>query len=813
MKKFAHYVHSLGRAAKSLTALAIAAGAFLGGATEARADRPTQTPDGKTIVRVYGLPNPGSSSPTDAADLRVLEEFRKRFPHIDLQAVTGLKVEGLGSEIGPLMMIAGGIAPDVLYVNFRKIDSYVRQGLLYPLDEYMDREIAKDPEWKSGRILPSVEDVVNRPNREGVRSYYALPYKYLVMGVYYNRIFFRQAGLPQRAPKTWDEMLEFMRRMRDYDKQSKPLLMGSGQQASWNLMNFLWSTGGDAVKEVEPNEWRAVFNTPEAAEAFKFYYQLVEGERLAFRSSTLSQLINSAESRRIGMVFGYIGAGSTYDPNVWGYGAVPVGPTGIRGSEVNAGMMAIFSGVKDQKVRDAAWEYINFYGSAEAQKLRTDTMVAIGAANQVNPVDLRKYGYASLLELQQPGIEEEFRTALANGKPEPYGKNCDLVYLEMTYPLDQILLSADVASAWKKGDQPLVTKEIKAILDRAVSLTNERMLGLVPEAKMTKRRQVAWVVVTLIVLAFVIVARVIFRAFSEAGAARSRVRGKQVFLAWGMLLIPLGLAFMWSYLPLMRGAWMSLLDYQIMLKSTFVGIDNFANTLFDHRFWTSMGATLHFAAWMLTVGFCVPILLAYLLHIVPRQKLFFRTIYYLPALLTGAAVFVLWKEFFGVHGMVNNLLDLVGIKLNRAWPEDPSFAMIACVIPGVWAGAGPGCLIYLAALKTIPEEQFEASEIDGAGFFMKTIHIVVPALMPLILINFVGAVMAAFQASQNILIMTGGGPNGMTEVASLRIFYQAFMFLKFGPATAMAWILGSLLVGFALIQLKRLSRMEFKSGG
>jgi ABC-type sugar transport system permease subunit len=156
---------------------------------------------------------------------------------------------------------------------------------------------------------------------------------------------------------------------------------------------------------------------------------------------------------------------------------------------------------------------------------------------------------------------------------------------------------------------------------------------------------------------------------------------------------------------------------------------------------------------------------------------------------------------------------MLGFSMQRAWPEDPNLAMLACVLPGVWAGAGPGCLIYLAALKTIPEEQFEAAEIDGAGFFRKTLLIVMPALMPLIIINFVGAVMAAFQSSQNILIMTAGGPNGVTEVAALRIFYQAFMFLQFGPATAMAWILGSLLIGFALVQLKRLSRMEFKGGG
>jgi ABC-type sugar transport system permease subunit len=138
---------------------------------------------------------------------------------------------------------------------------------------------------------------------------------------------------------------------------------------------------------------------------------------------------------------------------------------------------------------------------------------------------------------------------------------------------------------------------------------------------------------------------------------------------------------------------------------------------------------------------------------------------------------------------------------------------LSCIIPAIWAGAGPGCLIYLAALKTIPEEQFEAAEIDGAGFWKKTWNIIFPGLKPLIIINFAGAVTAAFQSSQNVLIMTGGGPNGTTEVAALRIFYEAFMFLNFGPATAMAWILGAMLIGFTVIQLRRLSQMEFRSGG
>ena len=775
----------------SLVALAVTGGVIHGG--------------DKIPLRVSGLPSSGVS-PAAIAEARVLDEFRKRHPEVEIQPAEGLKIEGLGDEIAPLMMIAGGISPDVLNVTFRKIDSYVRQGILYPLNEFMAEEEAKNPNWKKSRILPQIEPVVNRPDAEGAAHYYALPVQYAVMGLYYNRPLFRQAGLPPRAPKDWAELVEFAKKINALDPLNKGLVVNSGQQSSWNWMNFLWST----VEEVKPKEWRATFNSDQAVDAFEFYYRLTEGEKIATRGS-VTQMIAGGEARRIGMQFGYIGRQINLDPSIWSFGAVPLGPTGIRGAEINAHMLGIFSGIKDSRVRRAAWQYVNFIGSEEAQKIRTDTFIEMGMVNQLNPSDLRKFGYTSFLDLAEPGLEAEFETAIATAKPEPYGKNCNLVYIEMTYPLDQILLSPLVAEAWRRGDAKGLRTGIRQILQRGVAVTNERMLGLVSPEKMRQRRIAAFVTVALILAAFVFVARSIFRSFSLVGQATTRARQGQVLAAWSLLVIPLALTALWHYLPLARGAWMSLLDYQLLLKSTFVGLDNFANVLFDARFWGSMLATFHFAFWMLTAGFLTPIVLAYLLHLVPRHTVLFRVVYYLPALLTGTAVFVLWKQFFGANGMVNEVLGLFGIALHRAWPEDPALAMLSCVLPGVWAGAGPGCLIYLAALKTIPEEQFEASEIDGAGFFNKTIHIVIPALMPLIVINFVGAVMAAFQASQNILIMTAGGPKGLTEVAALRIFYEAFMFLHFGPATAMAWILGSLLVGFALVQLKRLSRMEFKS--
>jgi multiple sugar transport system permease protein len=136
--------------------------------------------------------------------------------------------------------------------------------------------------------------------------------------------------------------------------------------------------------------------------------------------------------------------------------------------------------------------------------------------------------------------------------------------------------------------------------------------------------------------------------------------------------------------------------------------------------------------------------------------------------------------------------------------------MISCVIPMVWAGMGPGCLIYLAALKGIPDDYYEAADIDGASFIDKILFVVFPMLKALILINFVGAFIGSwYAATGNILLMTGGGGN--TEVAGLHIWYKAFTYLKFGPATAMAWMLGFMLIGFTVHQLQILSRVEFRA--
>jgi len=122
---------------------------------------------------------------------------------------------------------------------------------------------------------------------------------------------------------------------------------------------------------------------------------------------------------------------------------------------------------------------------------------------------------------------------------------------------------------------------------------------------------------------------------------------------------------------------------------------------------------------------------------------------------------------------------------------------------------GPGCIIYLAAMRAIPLEMYEAAEIDGAGFWGKFFNVTVPFLKFLIVINFTGAFIGAFKAFDQIFLLTGGGPADATKVLGLEIWYNAYMYLRYGYATSMAWILGSLLIGFTLYQLRILSRVTF----
>ena len=256
---------------------------------------------------------------------------------------------------------------------------------------------------------------------------------------------------------------------------------------------------------------------------------------------------------------------------------------------------------------------------------------------------------------------------------------------------------------------------------------------------------------------------------------------------------------------------MAFRDYHIIGESPWVGLDNFILVATDWGFWCSVGRTLKYVALTLLFGFLTPIFLAIMLSEIPRGRILFRTLYFLPHLTSTLVITLLWQLMYDPteNGMLNRLLAACGLPL-QTWLQDPAWAMICCILPGVWAGAGMASLIYIAALQALPQDYYEAAAIDGAGFWGRLRHVMLPQLMPLMVINFVGAFIAAFQSIGSIFLLTFGGPGDATNVLSLAIWKEAYNNLRMGSATTMAWFLGTALIGFTYLQFRILRKVEFR---
>ncbi len=883
--------------------------------------------DGATVIRLrlWDMPDPTRTDVHTRAKSAVVREFVRRFPdlfadryraryetdpdrygrhdwsrvEIDLQRFSGLSIEGMGMDSAPLMAIAGGVSPDVLYVNFRQSDTYIQQRFLYPLDKPEDGYLAalSDAErdfWVHEKIWP----VIRRRGPDNTVQVWAMPMGGILGRVMlYRKDLLEAAGVPFPDNNwTWNDLLDACRALTRPEHGAYGIRFGRGPAESVFWTSFLWSAGGDIMDYDEANDqWHAVYNTPAGVKALDFYTRLTtepwrdsDGRRRYGYAIKEPAGFALWDLGKVGFQTAYIDEQlfATINPDQVGVVPVPIGPDGHRGSELNARMQGIFAGVENPVVRDAAWEYLRFVSSRDAVEIETRVMVEGGLGHFVNPRYLRMFGYEDIVRLAPPGWEEAFRIAIDSGRPEPYGRNCQLVYHILTRPIQQ-------AEQWAlSGTLPDSGPERHALLRRALDDSareaNERMIGRIDPERMRMRRGVAGAVLILMLVVFVALLRRVFRAFVPPSAdGTGRQTGAWNFRkhAWAYALIFPAVAtiFFWQYLPLLRGSVMAFQDYRIMGDSPFVGVDNFANLLWDPHWWAAAYNALRYSLFVVGLTFLPPIILAILLQEIPRGTLVFRTLYYLPAVITGLVVVYLWRSFYEPTdtGMLNALimripavgfwalggfflwigasfarrlslhgkrlaagigllaglaLFMVCLRFARAiaadpdhvraawyripfltmaepyrWLQDPATAMFACVLPMAWAGMGPGCLIYLAALKGIPSDLYEAADIDGATFIDKILFVIVPKLKPLLIIQFIGVFIQSWNNSAHILAMTAGAAE--TETAGLHIFYRAYMHLRFGEATAMAWMLGFLLIGFTVHQLRILSNLEFKTYG
>ena len=823
---------------------------------------------------------PGLAGPAAQAERRVLAAFSDANQDVTLESSDGLVLQGSRTgDMVPLMQIAGGVAPDVLTVNFRRSATFIDMKLLYPLDKYIESlagvrlqdssslsnadyfaVIRKSCTELNDRIPAPCQEVMRRvcpygeacPYRLAAgsvpmavhRHVWCFPAGAVVTGMTYDRGMLAAhaaEGVEQRTPKDWDELLRWAKTLTHPERDEFGLNMDI-DTPSWRFLTLLYSAGGVVLAEDAVGQWRCVLDSDAAVDAAYFYARLrlekIERDGRTYRGVVPPQDAARSNFQRYGLSFCYLDQqfmNSQSDRPV-GFGPVPVGEHGIRASEFNSRMLGIFSGIaNDPAHRTAAWRYIRFLDGDTARRLRTEEFVNAGLGKYVETSQLRRFNdggrYDDLLAKPNWELDETFRVAFAGGVPEPYGPNCQYVYDQMNRPIGEMLQSRVVQNAIDTNDAAAAKAEIRRIFRQATDSINEKMLHRLPPAAERTRTWVAWTVIAVVAATFAAVfIRLIgsLRSIASANhATASTLNRRRQRWAWALMLPALGSIALWSYWPLIKGTLIAFQDYSVLGTSTWVGANNFSDTLFDPDFWYSMKLSVIYTLMFIVFGFWVPIGLALLLSEIPAGKTLFRTIYYLPAVLSGLVVILLWKSFYSPYGLVNAILN-GGVSILNAitplhlqpfqsnWLDNSTTALLCCLLPTIWAGMGPGCLIYLAALKTVPEEIYEAADIDGAGVRHKLFHIAIPSIKALVLINFVGAIIAAIRgASGFVLAMTGGGPysqaGGATEVIGLKIFYTTFGALRFGPAAAMAWVLGAMLIGLTVVQLQRLSRMEFRT--
>ncbi|MGI8923477.1 MAG: extracellular solute-binding protein [Fimbriimonadales bacterium] len=785
--------------------------------------------DDVTTVRMiahssWGIPPKDAADPGSIARRAIFDEFHRKNPDIRVVNAAGLQVAGNQPDAPFLMSMASDTSPDVFYVNFRQMTNYIEQGFCRPLDDL----IARDPS-----VLSRVKSKVQAVLRSYDGKIYSIPYIQYGMALYYRIDFYREAGLdPAMPPRNWEEFYDYAKKLTRPEKDRYGFLFNNAPEGkAWHWINILRQAGGEPVAPTPSGAWQCTFNTPEGAVALDFFRKLTlakwdrNGKEIGPAAGLSMKWRDEIDDGKGAMWFDYTNDvlmhATRTNPALIGVAAMPAGPGG-RANEINAGMWAINASLKDPKKLEACWRFIKFFIGEDAARVATNSYVENGLGNLVQPDLLEKFGHEELAQQSDPLLVKASKEQFENGRPEPYGRNCQMLYVLLDEPIQEALLNPK--------------KPAKEILDHAAKSINAKLLGYVAPEEMARRRGFALGILLVMLATMVIAAYFVVkrwrndRAENPAGAAKSNrfKRLAALFLAPAVLSL-----LVWAYYPLFRGLIIAFQDYRIMKAPQFIGLDNFIEVFTQGTFWKGLMNSFLFVGLTIAIGFFLPFILALALSEIPKFKVFFRTVFYLPAMTSGLVIAFMWRLFYDksetgflnqvmapVYGLLNSGIDFLNnifhisiahFNLTHDWLGDPSLAMFAVVIPGIWAGAGPGSILYLAAMKNVPDERYEAADLDGASWRHKVRYVVYPALKPLILINLLGAFVGGFKAMEQIFIMTGGGPLYATHTLGLEVWQNAFMFLKFGYATAAAWVMGAILIGFTVVQIRSLLGMKFSA--
>ena len=272
---------------------------------------------------------------------------------------------------------------------------------------------------------------------------------------------------------------------------------------------------------------------------------------------------------------------------------------------------------------------------------------------------------------------------------------------------------------------------------------------------------------------------------------------KKAWIAY-LFLLPWLIGFFGLTLwPFLNSLYLSLTETTLR-SSTFVGLQNYIQMFQDPRFLKSMEVTLTYVLLSVPLKLAMALFVAILLYTASLGMTIYRTLFYLPSLIGGSvAVAVMWRNIFGMDGLLNSFLSLLGIA-GKEWLGQPDYALYVLIMLVVWQ-FGSSMVIFLAGLKNVPGELYEAAQIDGASSLSRFLKITLPMISPILLFNLILQTISSFQVFTQGYIITKGGPMDETLFSVLYIYDLAFKQQRMGYASAVSWSLLMLIAAVTAI--------------
>lgn len=278
----------------------------------------------------------------------------------------------------------------------------------------------------------------------------------------------------------------------------------------------------------------------------------------------------------------------------------------------------------------------------------------------------------------------------------------------------------------------------------------------------------------------------------------SKYQDQPAIAAWLLLAPALIILGIFVVFPIFYLAYLSLTSGHLTLGGVrWVGMGNYIRLFKNPEFWQIIGNTLYFSLATLIPSLVLPLAIAVFLNRQIFAKGLWRSLYFLPSIVSIVAAGLGWRWLFQPDGIINGLLNI-----QLAWFNEPHLAMLILILLSIWKQLGFNMVIFLAGLQTIPQQRYEAAELDGANDWHQFWHITLPSLSPTTIFVIVSTVIFSFRSFEQVYVVTGGGPLNSTNILVHYIYEQAFGMFDFGYAAAAAMVMLSVVLGLVYLQLK-----------